>query len=71
MRYAIIIEGHEGSYSAYVPDLPGCIVAAETLEEIHDEMQLAIAFHIEGLINEGLSVPDPTTSVDWVEVQPG
>jgi predicted RNase H-like HicB family nuclease len=68
MRYAIVIEGEPGSYSAYVPDLPGCVVAAETLNEIHQEMQAAIAFHIEGLLEEGLSVPAPLTTVDWVEV---
>ena len=49
MRYAVIIEKGENSYGAYVPDLPGCIAAGETLEEVKELIQEAIAFHLQGL----------------------
>lgn len=67
MRYAIIIEGEPGNYSAYVPDLPGCVTVGETLDEIVREMQEAIRFHIDGLRADGLPVPEPTTQVEYVE----
>jgi predicted RNase H-like HicB family nuclease len=67
MRYAIVIEGEPGNYSAYVPDLPGCVTVGETLEETRREMQEAIRFHIEGLIEDNLPVPDPTSVVEYVE----
>lgn len=67
MRYAIVIEGEPGNYSAYVPDLPGCVPVGETLEEIHQEMQEAIRFHIEGLLEDNLPVPEPTSVVDYIE----
>lgn len=68
MRYAIIIEGSEGEYSAYVPDLPGCVAAGETLTETLQEMTEAIRFHLEGLQAEGFPVPPPTTVVEYIEV---
>lgn len=69
MRYAIVIEydNETGSYGAFAPDLPGCGAAAETLDEVVALIREAIAFHIEGLRAEGLSVPEPTTTVDYVE----
>lgn len=69
VRYAIIIE-HDpetGSYGAYAPDLPGCGAAADTLDEIKVLIQEAIQFHIEGLIENGLAVPEPSTIVEYVE----
>ncbi len=68
MRYAIIIEGAEGEYSAYAPDLPGCVAAGETLDEVLQEITEAIRFHIEGLQLEGYPVPPPSTLVDYIEV---
>jgi predicted RNase H-like HicB family nuclease len=68
MRYAIVIEGNSGDYSAFVPDLPGCVVAGETLDEIHELMQTAIRMHIDGLQEDGLPVPQPATIVDYVEM---
>ena len=68
IRYAIVIEGTLGEYSAFVPDLPGCVVAADTLDEIRHEMQQAIRFHIEGLQDDNLPIPEPTTVVDYVEM---
>jgi predicted RNase H-like HicB family nuclease len=70
MRYAIIIERDEdtGSYGAYAPDLPGCGAAADTFEEVTKLIQEAIQFHIEGLIENGQPLPEPTTQVDYVEM---
>lgn len=67
MRYAIVIEGEPGNYSAYVPDLPGCVTVGETLEETRREIQEAIRFHVEGLLEDGLPVPEPTSQVEYVE----
>ena len=67
MRYAIVIEKAEGNYSAYVPDLPGCVAAADTVEGVEREIRDAIRFHIDGLKQDGLPVPAPTSSVDYVE----
>ena len=67
MRYAVVIEKANGNYSAYVPDLPGCIATGETVEAVEREIRAAIRFHIEGLKAEGLEVPDATSIADYVE----
>ncbi len=69
MRYAVIIEEGENSFGAYVPDLPGCAAAAETKEELMRLIREAIDFHIEGLREEGLPVPEPSSSVEYIEVR--
>lgn len=69
MRYAVIIEEGENSFGAYVPDLPGCAAVAETKEELLKLIQEAIDFHIEGLREDGQPVPEPSSSVEYVEVQ--
>lgn len=69
MQYAIVIEKGAGSnYSAYVPDLPGCIATADSIEEIKQLMQEGIAFHLEGMREDGLPIPAPTTQVAYAEV---
>jgi predicted RNase H-like HicB family nuclease len=70
MQYAIVIEKPLGSsnYSAYVPDLPGCAAAAETLDEIKELMREAIEVHIEGMREDGLPIPAPSTEVATVDV---
>lgn len=68
MRYAIVIEKAEGNYSAYVPDLPGCVVTGATIKEVETEMQEAIAFHIEGMREDGLEIPAPSSHVEYLEV---
>jgi len=68
MRYAVIIEQAEGNYSAYVPDLPGCITTGNSLIEIEQNIREAIAFHIEGLREEGLPIPTPSTVVEYCEL---
>lgn len=67
MRYAIVIERAEGNYSAYVPDLPGCVATGATVPEVEQEMRDAIRFHIDGLKADGLPIPQPTSIADYVE----
>lgn len=68
MRYAIVIEKAEGNYSAYVPDLPGCVATGTTVEETEAQIREAIEFHVAGLREDGLSVPQPSSQVEYVEV---
>lgn len=68
MRYAIVIEKAEDNYSAYVPDLPGCVATGATVEEAETQIHEAIEFHLEGLREDGLPVPHPTSRVEYVEV---
>ena len=68
MRYAIVIEKGESNYSAYVPDLPGCVAVGDTIEETEREIQEAIEFHIEGLRADGLPVPPPSSKVEYVDI---
>ena len=68
MKYAVVIERAEFNYSAYVPDLPGCVATGATVRETEREIREAIAFHIEGLREDGLPIPEPTSAVDYVEV---
>jgi predicted RNase H-like HicB family nuclease len=67
VRYAIVIEKADGNYSAYVPDLPGCVATASTVAEAENEIREAIRFHIAGLKEDGLPVPAPTSIADYVE----
>ena len=67
MRYAIVIEKANANYSAYVPDLSGCIATAATVHEVENEIREAIRFHIEGLKEDGLAVPSPTSIAEYVE----
>ena len=68
MRYAVIVEKGETSFGAYVPDLPGCVAAAETKEEVLRLIHEAIEFHVEGLREDGQPIPDPSSSIEYVEV---
>ena len=68
MRYAVVIEKADGNYSAYVPDLPGCVATGATLQEVEEEMREAITFHLEGLREDGLPVPPPSSRVEYLEV---
>ena len=68
MRYAIVIDRAEGNYSAYVPDLPGCVATGATVAEVEAEIRDAIAFHLEGMREDGLAVPSPSSQVEYVEV---
>jgi predicted RNase H-like HicB family nuclease len=67
MRYAIVIEKANGNYSAYVPDLPGCVATGDTVAHVEAEIRDAIRFHVAGLKEDGLPVPEPTSIADYVE----
>ena len=69
MKYAVIVEEGKESFGAYVPDLPGCIAAADTKEEVLELIQEAIEFHIEGMREHGQPVPEPSSSIEYVEVR--
>jgi predicted RNase H-like HicB family nuclease len=68
MEYAVVIESGPHNYSAYVPDLPGCVSVGDTLDAIKHMIQEAIELHIEGLRKDGLPVPQPSTAVAMVNV---
>ena len=68
MRYAVVIEKGETAFGAYVPDLPGCVAAGATREEVVRLIQEAIEFHIEGLKKVGEPIPAPTSSVEFIDV---
>lgn len=69
MRYAIVIEKTPNNYSAYPPDLPGCAATGATLAEVQQQIKEAIEFHLEGLREEGLPIPEATTLCEYVEAQ--
>lgn len=68
MKYLVVIEKTGTGFSAYSPDLPGCVSTGATREEIERNMQEAIELHMEGLREEGYPVPDPNTSSTYVEI---
>ena len=68
MRYAVVIEKAQGNYSAYVPDLPGCVATGAATADVEREIREAIAFHIEGLREDGLPVPAATSQVEYIEL---
>ena len=70
MEYVVVFEEVENSCSAYVPDLPGCIAAGDTIEEVRTLIAEAIAFHIEGLREDGDVVPSPSSSIP-IPIDPG
>jgi predicted RNase H-like HicB family nuclease len=67
MRYAVVIEKAEGNYSAYVPDLPGCVATGDTVAAVEKEIREAIRFHIDGLKADGLPIPAATSIAEYVE----
>jgi predicted RNase H-like HicB family nuclease len=67
-RYLIVIEQTGSSYSAYAPDLPGCVSTGMTRDEVEKNMREAIEFHIDGLVEEGFPVPQPQASSSYVEL---
>jgi predicted RNase H-like HicB family nuclease len=69
-EYATVIEKADGNYSAYCPDLPGCVATGASIKETTERIKEAMQFHIEALKAEGLDVPPPATTADLVEVTP-
>ena len=68
MRYAVVIENAGPNFSAYVPDLPGCVATGVTLTEAEAAIREAIEFHLDGLREDGSPIPPPSSRVEYVEV---
>ena len=68
MEYLIIIEKADGNYSAYLPDVPGCIATGKTIEETKRSIKEALAMHLEGLSEDGIPSPEPKAKADYVAV---
>lgn len=68
MRYAIVIEKAENNFSAYVPDLPGCVATGVSIEEVEREIRSAIEFHLEGLRQDGSPIPPSKSRVEYIDV---
>jgi predicted RNase H-like HicB family nuclease len=67
MRYAIVLEKAEANYAAYVPDLPGCVATGATVKETEARLREAIELHLEGMKEDGLAIPEPSSIVGYVE----
>lgn len=68
MKHPIVIEKAETGYSAYSPDLPGCVATGTTIDETEQNMHEAIDFHVDGLRQEGFPIPEPNSASAYVEV---
>ncbi len=68
MKYAVVIEKAQSNYSAYVPDLPGCVATGATVAEVEAQIREAIEFHIDGMRQDGEEIPQPSSSVEYIEV---
>lgn len=66
MKYAVVIEKATRNYSAFVPDLPGCVATGETIAEVEAEISAAIRFHLDGMQEDGLPMPTPSCQVQYV-----
>lgn len=67
-KYPVIIEKADGNYSAYSPDLPGCVATGPTIEETISRMRDAIKYHIKGLEREGMTIPEPSAKIKYIEI---
>lgn len=68
MKYATVIERAENNYSAYVPDLPGCVATGATIEEVESQLREAIEFHLEGMREDGELIPPPSSHVEYIDI---
>ena len=68
MRHAVIIERAGQNFSAYVPDLPGCVATADTIDEVEKLIREAITLHLDGMRENGVSIPEPSSMVEYIEV---
>ncbi len=66
-KYLVVFEKADGNYSAYSPDLPGCVATGETRRDVEKNIKEAIQFHIDGLKEDGVRLPEPTSFVEYVE----
>lgn len=73
MKYLVVYERAAANWSAYVPDLPGCVATAETLDEAEETLREAITFHIDGVREAGEAIPEASVQVGMVEApgEPG
>jgi predicted RNase H-like HicB family nuclease len=67
-RYAVVVEHAGNNLAAYVPDLPGCVATGDTLAEVERLIREAIVMHLEGMAEDGLPIPEPSSVVEYVEV---
>jgi len=67
-RYAIVVEDAGPNLAAYVPDLPGCVATGESVAEVEAAIREAIQLHLEGLAEDGLPIPEPSSRVEYVEI---
>ena len=68
-RYAIVIEAAGNNLAAYVPDLPGCVATGDTKVEVERLIREAIMMHLEGMVEDGVPIPEPSIRVEYVEVE--
>lgn len=68
MKYAIVIERAGENYSAYVPDLPGCVATGATREEVESQIREAVEFHLDGMREDGEAIPEPSSQVEYIDV---
>ena len=68
MRYAVVIEKSQSNYSAYVPDLPGCIATGATVAEVQQSIREAMELHLTGMREDGTPIPPPSSQVDYINV---
>ena len=68
MKFAVVIEKGETSWGAYVPDLPGCVAAAETRDEAYALIREAITMHLDGMREDGEAIPTPQSEAEYIEV---
>jgi len=68
MKYAVVIESAGDNLSAYVPDLPGCIATGHSVSEVEELIREATSFHLEGLREDGMDIPEPSCSVSYVDL---
>jgi predicted RNase H-like HicB family nuclease len=68
-KFLVVIESTDSGYSAYSPDLPGCVATGKTREEVEKNMHDAIEMHVQGLLEDNLPVPEPTTFAEYISIQ--
>jgi predicted RNase H-like HicB family nuclease len=67
-RYAVVVERADNNFAAYVPDLPDCVATGDTVKEVETAIKEAIGMHLEGMLEDGLPIPEPSSQVDYVEI---
>jgi predicted RNase H-like HicB family nuclease len=70
-RYAVVIEKAESHFAAYVPDLPGCVATGATVQETESLLRGAISLHLDGMREDGIPIPEPSSVVEYLELELG